>query len=69
MGTRIDLIDRQVYSLPLGENTKKATEDLNERDKFLLSSKDSLPIPVMQKQNSYDYKKEEASKHAKLLRE
>jgi hypothetical protein len=54
MGMRIDLIDRQVYSLPQGENAKKAAEDLNERDKFLLSAKDSLPMPVVHKQSSYD---------------
>jgi hypothetical protein len=43
MGARIDLIDRAVYALPQGESAKKAAEDLSERDKFLLSDKDTVP--------------------------
>ena len=44
MSARIDLIDRQVYAYPEGESARKAAEDLNERDKFLLSDKNTLPI-------------------------
>ena len=43
MGARIDLIDRAVYALPLGETARKSAEDLSERDKFLLSDIDTLP--------------------------
>lgn len=47
MGVRVDLIDRAVYGT-LGQAGSKAEqeaarEELSERDKFLLSDKDTLP--------------------------
>jgi hypothetical protein len=58
MGVRVDLIDRAVYaaapdSSPGKERSQKINEDngepeasfsFNERDKFLLSDKDILPM-------------------------
>lgn len=48
MGVRVDLIDRAVYGSFTAEQALKMGEDLNsglsERDKFLLSEKDTIPI-------------------------
>ena len=46
LGVRVDLIDRGVYGSKFGEGNLKMAEDtftLNERDKFLLSDKETLP--------------------------
>lgn len=45
MGARIDLVDRGVYSISSELQQKKGEDNgLSERDKFLLSDKDTIPI-------------------------
>jgi hypothetical protein len=48
MGVRVDLIDRAVYGSFTAEQALKIGEDPNqgfsERDKFLLSDRDTIPI-------------------------
>lgn len=47
MGVRVDLIDKSVYGTAATEIKQKMANDqpiLNERDKFLLSDKETLPL-------------------------
>lgn len=47
MGVRVDLIDRAVYgSNYTNEQSQKNGEDIvfSERDKFLLSDRDTIPV-------------------------
>lgn len=54
----------------MSENAKKAAEELNERDKFLISKIENLPIAVDVNLKSFsETSKDEAIQHAKQLRE
>ena len=44
MGARIDLVDRGVYAMTSEQQQKKGEDGLSERDKFLLSDRDTLPM-------------------------
>jgi len=47
MGVRVDLIDKSVYGTLASETKQKMAEDkllFNERDKFLLSERETLPL-------------------------
>ena len=51
MGVRVDLIDKSVYGFAASETKNKMAEDLHllsERDKFLLSDRETLPLGPQQ---------------------